>query len=374
MSLTHNAIPRQPSFRGEAVPVVQVETPKLGMLFGAGQHVRPTDGARRFDFCALDLDDSAFPLTLIPMDFFGHGISPNPIHPEIVAVFEKRGAGACEINLKQGVVTRSITTTPDRRFYGHGAYSPDGRFLYCTETIVEDHYEGVIAVRDAGTHQILGEFSSFGASPHDCRLINDGNTLVVTNGGGPAEGTPPSVTYVDVQTATLIEKFEFDTPDINAGHLDLTGEGRLAVVSAPREGLAETALGGITLKLADGRLHTLTEPAEVVRRLSGETLSVCIHAARRVVGATTPTGNLLTFWDLDSGSLLRHYELQNPRGIELTLDGNHFAVSFGAGNPPEALCLISTTTLDKVDGYAMVSTWITGSHLLSYSFPPGLRA
>jgi len=365
---------RQPAFRGEAVPVRQAQRLRLGLVMGAGQHVNPADGKRRFDLSVIDLDDPDFPMVLVPMPFFGHGICADPVNPELVSVFEKRGKGACEINLKEGSVTRTIPTTANRQFYGHGAYSPDGKFLYCTETVVEDDYEGLIAVRDAKTHETLGEFPSFGSSPHDCHLIDDGATMVVTNGGGPLEGVAPSVAYVDVKTQQLLDKLEFETQHINAGHLDISSSGGLAVVSAQREGLSDRALGGITLKLANGRFHTLTEPADVVQRLLGETLSVCLHEAAGIVGATTPAGNLLTFWDLNSGELVRCYQLQNPRGIELSQDGRHFIVSFGFGNPPEALCLISATSLEKIDGYDLAATWITGSHLFSYSLAPALPA
>lgn len=364
---------RPPTFKGEARPVGQVNAPRLGLVLGAGQHLKAADGTRRYDLCVLDLDDEAVPLTLIPMAFFGHGICPDPVHPERLAVFEKRGRGACEVDLKAGTVTRAIATDPRRQFYGHGAYAPDGSLLYCTETVVEGEYEGVIVVRDGDTHELLGEFPSYGSSPHDCQLIDDGATMVITNGGGPLNGVPPSVTYVDVTTEKLLDKLEFDTPTINAGHLDISARGRLAVVSAQREGLPDRHPGGITLRLANGEFRTLTEPADIVSRLLGETLSVCIHEPTNVVGATTPAGNLLTFWDLENGELVRFFQLQNPRGIELTRDGGHFVVSFGMGNPPEALCLIDATTLTGVAGFDLAPTGITGSHLLSYSLPVELR-
>lgn len=365
--------PRQPVFRGESLPVVQSAEPRLGLVIGAGQHMRPSDGERRFDLSVIDLDDPALPLTLIPMGFFGHGIAPDPVNPERISVFEKRGKGACEIDLKQGAVTRSIQTADNREFYGHGAYSPDGSLLYCTETIVEDDYPGVIAVRDAATHEYLGEFPSFGASPHDCRLIEGGKTMVVTNGGGPKKGIAPSVTYIDIPSQKLLDKLEFERDDINAGHLDITRTGGLAVVSAQRQGLPDKAPGGITLKLGNGEFRTLMKPWNIVKRLLGETLSVRIHEPTGVVGATTPAGNLLTFWDLETGELLRHYELQNPRGIELTQDGEHFVVSFGFQDPPEAMTLISARTLEKVEGYDMNPVFITGSHLFSYSLPVEMR-
>lgn len=365
---------RSPSFKGESLPVSQTGKPRLGLVLGPGQHLVSANGARRFDLCVLDLDDPVFPLTLIPMDFFGHGITPDPNHPERLAVFEKRGKGGCEIDLKSGSVTRNIATKANREFYGHGTYSPDGKLLYCTETVLEGNHAGIVAVRDAETHEELGEFPTFGSSPHDCRLIEEGDVMVITNGGGSLKGVAPSVTYVDVRAEKLLEKLEFDTATINAGHLDITTKGGLAVVSAQREGLPDRHPGGISLRLANDKLNTLKKPRKIVDRLVGETLSVCIHESTNVVGATTPAGNLLTFWDLESGELIRSYDLQNPRGIEITQDGEHFIVSFGFGQPPEALCLFSAATLEKIGGFDLSPTGITGSHLISHSLPPAMRA
>jgi hypothetical protein len=44
-----------------------------------------------------------------------------------VVVFEKIGPGAAEIDLKSGRVTRGIRPAQGRWFYGHGAFSPDGK-------------------------------------------------------------------------------------------------------------------------------------------------------------------------------------------------------------------------------------------------------
>ena len=356
----------------KATAVTETDDIHVGLILGAAYHADKARGIELYNLCVLDMDAPDIPLTTIPMEFFGHGIVPDPVNPQLVCVFEKRGKGACEIDLKQARVTRKIETLDNREFYGHGAYSTDGKLLYCTETIVEGDYQGVIAVRDAKTHEYLGEFPSFGSSPHDCHLIDDGKVMVVTNGGGAMDGSAPNVAYIDVANQSLIEKLEFDADYVNAGHLDITSTGKLAVVSAQRTGLPVKSLGGISIRQGD-ILHTLTEPAKLTERLNDESLSVCINDKNGIVGATTPDGNLLSFWNIDDGSLLHYYIMQGPRGIELSLDGKYFVVSFGKGDPAEAICLIDANTLEHVQGMDLINTGITGSHLTAYSLPPQLR-
>ncbi|MCG8533597.1 MAG: DUF1513 domain-containing protein [Pseudomonadales bacterium] len=358
-----------PHFLGESIPVTPSNDVNKGLLIGAGQHINPKDNVRRFDLSIIDLDAPNFAAYIIPTPFFGHGVSPNPMRPELIAVFEKRGKGACEVNLSTGQVTRTIIPHSNREFYGHGAYSPKGDLLYSTETIMEGNFDGVIGVRDAHSHEYLGDFPSFGAKPHDCHLIEGGKTLVVTNGGGPLGGINPSVTFIDVESETLIDKYEFENPNINAGHLSVTDNHDLAVVSAQREGLDDLALGGITLKLDDGSFQTLQEPSDIVNSLKGETLSVCFHKESGIVGTTTPAGNSLLFWNSKTGELVKKFSLQNPRGIALSLDRRFFIVSYGFTNPTEAICLISTDTLERVSGFDLNPTFITGSHLFTYHLP-----
>jgi len=363
----------QPQFVGNGIPITQSANIHLGLIIGTANHVDPAQNINLFNLCIIDLDNAKMPLATISMPFFGHGVVPDPIHPQRLCVFEKRGKGACEIDLKQGTVTRIIETKSNREFYGHGAYSPDGKLLYCTETITEGEYQGLITIRDAKTHQYLGDFPSFGSSPHDCHLINDGKTMVVTNGGGSIDGSAANVSYIDVSSRTLIKTLEFDNQHVNAGHLDISSEGKIAVVSAQREGLPVKSPGGISLNLEGNVLHTLTEPKQLTERLFDESLSVCIDEKNDVVGATTPTGNLLTFWNLSNGKLLRYYILPNPRGIELSLDKKYFIISYGQGEPAEAISIISTDTLKHVKGSDLMHTGITGSHLTAYSLPVELR-
>ena len=363
------AMPREPSW-----PLKQVAQPELGLIIGPGTVLRP-DGSPFYFLSIIDLDATGGPdyaLHRIPLGFFGHGVVPDPTHPERAAVFQKKGKGACEVDLVAGEVLRPIETAANRRFYGHGAFSRDASLLFATETIVEGDFDGLIAVRDAQTHEDLGEFPTYGSSPHDCVLIDEGRVLAITNGGGPRGGVAPSVTYVDVESQKLLEKLEFSTPDINAGHLAISADGDLAVISAQRDGLKPYEnTGGVTLRPKGGEFTTMSSPQDVVGRMFGETLSLCIDEQRRIVAATTPIANLLTFWNLDTGELVRHYAAHNPRGISLSLDRRHYVLSY---EKPPQLSLLSTESLEQVGGADLMQTGMSGSHILNYSLPPGLRA
>lgn len=352
-----------PALGPQAQPLLK----HAGMALGGGRGKDKTTGEAIYWLAIVDIEKGR-KVARIPTHFFPHGLAIHPNKPNIVVAFQKHGAGSCEIDLATQRVTRRIETIQGQQFYGHGAYSRDGRSFYCTETAVDRGYRGLLMVRDSATLKTLGEMPTGGKEPHDCMLINKGRTLVVTNGGGHVDnGGEGSVTYVDVATQAVQHRLLFTDPSINAGHLWLTSKGDLAVVSAPRSGLdlKDPKIHGALSFFSPGKdkkLRTITDP--IIGSMRAETLSVAIHEPSMVVGATNPEGNLLTFWDFASGKLLKSYRnLKGPRGIALTLDGKHFVVTHG---DTAELATFDVRTLNLVPSRKVDWSWITGSHVTAH--------
>lgn len=337
---------------------------RRGVIVGAGRFLTTDTGKMTYVLCVFDLDGTRS--RAIDMDFFGHGIAFHPSERQRAVVFEKKGPGCCEVDLRSGRVTRPIRTPPERAFYGHGAFSRDGAVLFATENQLATR-NGLIVIRDARTFQELGEFPTYGQSPHDCHLVDEGKTLVITNGGGALETDAlPSVTFVDAASTRLLEKLTFDTPRINAGHLALSARRDVIAISAPREGLPKDSQGGVTMRTGSGPFETMTRPQEIVQRMVGESLSLCVDDRRRVVGVTNPDGNIVTFWDLDGRRLMKHLDLQAPRGITRTLDGQSLVLSYGEGT----LALLDPETLTPRPEPVVARSTLSGSHIFNWDDPP----
>lgn len=335
---------------------------RKGTVLGPGRFINTDTGKMSFVLCLFDLDGDR--TRTVPMEFFGHGLAQHPKERQRGVIFEKKGPGCCEVDLVEGRVTRPLTTPKERAFYGHGAFSRDGSLLFATENRLETK-TGLICVRDGKTYQEIGEFPTYGKSPHDCHLIDEGRTLAITNGGGvlgdAAQEAAPSVAFVDARSTKLLERLTFATPRINAGHLALTRQRDLVAISAPREGLPTTERGGVTIRTGDGPFVTMTEPADVVSRMVGESLSLCFVEERAVVGVTNPDGNIVTFWDMAGKRFLKKLDLPAPRGFAKTLDGAHLVLSYGAGT----LTLLSPDTLEPVPLHRVAKSELSGSHLFT---------
>jgi len=335
-----------------------------GTIIGGGSYL--TGGVQHFVLSLVDLDATAPEAELVDVTFLVHGVSIDPDDRTRAACFEKHGPGACLVDLAKHEVIRAIPTAPNRQFYGHGAFSKDGSLLYATESYLDDDRRGALIIRDAKTLEELGELPTYGTAPHDCLLVDDGAGMVVTNGGGPLRGgAKPSITYVDLNDQRLIERIELPQGRYNAGHLAITRDGDLALVSAPREGLPSRSpgLGAVSLKPAGKPIVTMRKPKKVVERMKGETLSVAIHEPSRAVMATHPEGNMVTRWSLDTGQLLHRYDdFEGPNGVCLTLDEAQFVVSHVVAGRA-GLSFVDATSATQDPEIAVPNAMISGSHL-----------
>lgn len=347
-----------------------------GHIIGCGGFRHKRQSKFTWVLAVIDLDALQPKAETVAMKFLGHGITIDPRAPDHAAVFEKKGKGACYVDLKRGRVDKRIATEKDHHFYGHGAYSADGALLYATEALLADAFAGRLVVRDGRTFKPLGELPTHGTAPHDCMLLDDGKTMVVTHGGGLYGGDDrPCVTFVDVASEQLLDKIELDSPRFNTGHVAMTSKHDMAVVSAPRDGLGELRdhLGAVSLKPAGEPLRTVTEPEEVVHRMLGEALSVVIDEADGTVGCTHPDGGQVSLWNLYSGALVRAYRnFIEPRGISMTLDGRHFVVSHQDGGVV-CLSLIDRETREHVVGFSVKPSMTSGSHIITHDLAAAVR-
>jgi hypothetical protein len=336
-------------------------TGRLGVLIGTTRLRDPTTGEEIYTLDLLDLDSGEAEPARIPLDFFGHGLAFHPKTRQRAALIEKRGRQGCVVDLAERRVVEQFAPMPEHAFYGHAAYSAAGDTLFVVETGLSTK-NGVVSIRDSATAATLDVLPTYGMSPHDCRLADDGRTLIITNGGGPRNSAvAPSVTCVDVQTRALVEKLEVHDPVRNAGHVAIGEAREIVLLSAPREGMpASTSLGCISLSRRGEEWTHISPPETVASRLAGEALSVAVHEPSRTALATHPDGDLITFWNLDGRTFAGSLDLPCPRGVAITLDQRFYAVSYGID---ARLILIDTRALRPLGSCQLARGALAGAHL-----------
>ncbi len=335
---------------------------KKGVLLGGTKGTDAKTGQLVHGLSLIDLD-APDARAYVSLDFLIHGCAIDPKNRNRALLFEKRGPHGVEVDLGKAARLRSLAPREGHAFYGHAAFSRDGASLFVVESDLANGH-GSISVLDAQTLAPLGVLETHGLRPHDIVLARNGKQAFITNGGGDyPDGPAGCVTLVELASGKLVEKREIPEARFNAGHVGVSAAGDLVVVSAPRDGLAKTELGGLSLGAPGGALSTMRSPAPLMQSLRGETLSIAIDDARRRAVVTTPDGNLLTAWNLASQQFIKSFDLPLARGVAQTLDGEHFVVCHGT---TATASFISTKTLELEPRLQLEKTLIAGSHIVMW--------
>ena len=161
------------------------------------------------------LDENAGIVSTALLPDRGHGFATTPQSDWLIAFARRPGNFAVAMNRKRAFEPVAFHTPEDRHFYGHGAFSLDGRLLFAAENAFETG-DGIIGIYDATDgFTRIGEYPSHGIGPHEIVLMPDGKTLCVANGGirtHPRQGRQklnlpamaPSVALIDAQTGGLL--------------------------------------------------------------------------------------------------------------------------------------------------------------------------
>ena len=230
-----------------------------------------------------------------------------------------------------------------RHFYGHGAFSADGRLLYSTENDYE-HARGVIGVRDAGAdYRRVGEFHSGGVGPHDAAMLSDGRTLVVANGGietHPDHGrTPlnletmtPNLAYIDTRTGDVLERHELPRymHRVSIRHLAVCARG--AVVFGCQHKGAKNARPVLVGFHKRGEALMLAEvPQDANARLKGYVASVAVDRSGESAAATSPRGGVVLYFDVGSRRFAGLGTFADASGVAGRQGNPGFVLTSGSG-------------------------------------------
>ncbi|MBY3223248.1 DUF1513 domain-containing protein [Rhizobium laguerreae] len=230
-----------------------------------------------------------------------------------------------------------ISSREDRHFYGHGAFSPDGRLLYASENDFDGN-RGMIGLYDATDRFTrIGEFETYGIGPHDMTVSDDGRLLIVANGGietHPDFGRTklnlgemqPSLALIDAATGALVEKHVLpaEWAELSTRHVDLDGEGRIWF-ACQYEGHRKD-LPPLVGHFAKGEDLTFIDlPGETTRRLANYVGAIAVNRSEGLVGITSPKGGASVTIDARTGKMLAETSVPDAAGIAPARSG--FAVS-----------------------------------------------
>ena len=280
----------------------------------------------------------------VPMPARGHSFALDAPRRRAVVFGRQPGFFAVAFSVDGARPPLALAAAPQRHFFGHGLFLPDGQRMLATENDYEAG-RGVLGVYDAsagGGYRRLGEFDTAGIGPHEALLLPDGKTVCVANGGilthpdyGKLElnldSMRASLAYLDASDGRLLEKVELDPAlhRLSIRHLAVAADGAVWVgcqhmgPQSERPALVGRHRRGRAIELYAG-------PAETLRGFRNYIGSVAAGDGGRVIATSSPVGGQVAYWDSATGRCLGVTALADGCGVA-PLETGGFLISSGLG-------------------------------------------
>ncbi len=281
----------------------------------------------------------------LPLPQRGHSFARRADGRMAVAFSRRPGSFALVFDPVAGTAIRTIAAAEDRDFCGHGAFTADGRLLFATE-VVGSTGDGVLGIYDAAADWArIGEVATHGLDPHEMRLMPDGRTLVVANGGILMRADmprlklniadmDPSLVYLDARDGRLLGQVRPATElrQLSMRHIAIDRLGRVAVAMqyegpegdpVPLVALHDAPAGAAGLEY----LPMPEAERAGMRQYCG---SAAMDDSGRYLAVSSPRGNRVLVWDLDRRSMVQTGEARDVCGIAAQVRSG-FLASNGLG-------------------------------------------
>ncbi|AHG47770.1 hypothetical protein RLEG12_32855 [Rhizobium leguminosarum bv. trifolii CB782] len=332
------AIDRRSFVKAAGIGFLAALTPKSLMalertdaVYASG--IRAADGS----FAVATVTERGEVVDQVALPARAHGMAFSAATGMTVAFARRPGTYAMIFDARNKREPIVINSIEGRHFYGHGAFSPDGRLLYASENDFDGN-RGMIGLYDATNRfSRIGEFETYGIGPHDMTVSDDGRLLIVANGGietHPDFGRTklnlgemqPSLVLIDATTGVLIEKHLLPAQwaELSTRHVDLDDKGRIWF-ACQYEGHRKD-LPPLIGHFAKGEeLSFIDLPEQTTRRLANYVGAIAVNRSEGLVGVTSPKGGASVTIDARTGKVLAETAIQDAAGIAPAKSG--FAVS-----------------------------------------------
>ena len=274
-----------------------------------------------------------------PLPARGHAAAAHPQLAQAVAFARRPGTFAVVLDCQSGKEIGRLTAPEGSHFYGHGAYSAAGDVLFTTENDY-DAGRGVIGVWDTTQgYRRVGAFGSGGVGPHDIKLMPDGSTLVVANGGietHPDTGRAKlnlatmrsNLSYLDT-AGQVLEQMELSTDKQRNSirHLAVSDKGAVAFAMQWEGDLrANLPLLGVHKR---GARNVRFADVVSVRQMQGYLGSVAMSLRGSKIATTSPRSGRLVVVDFEKLDVLESRLMADVCGVAPAKES--FLVTTGTG-------------------------------------------
>ncbi|WP_160054895.1 DUF1513 domain-containing protein [Oceanospirillum linum] len=278
----------------------------------------------------------------------GHQAVASPDGHFLVSVARRPDAQLLIEDIKSGQ-SYFVNADEGRHFYGHGLFTPDGRWFYAPENDY-DAARGVIGRYDPQNNfKKVAEWDSHGIGPHQIAFLplteaesKAHPIMVIANGGIEThpdypriklnpETMQPNISYIN-GNGELLEQVEPPHHQLSLRHLDVSVDGQVWVGAQYQGEVFESPNLIFSHRMGDTSLKSVEAVSTLWPQLRGYIASVSCHTGSDTVCITAPRDNSVTFWQRSTGKLIKTQKLEDCAGVCAHPELPIYYVSSGNGD------------------------------------------
>ncbi len=256
----------------------------------------------------------------VPVQSPLHVLEPHPLEPHLMVGCSRRGRWMSMVDWKVGREVQSLQLPMGRVWYGHVAFTPDGRHVLAP--LSGEYGEAgsgqplnAIAVVDVQRLQIIDEIPTLDGRMHDLTWVEGAKFVSLA---APSSKVP-TLLMLDLQARQVsplkLQELQIQVGS-NPGHLRLIGQHLYFIISSQDE-TPQNADGlwmGYDLESQTG-LHA---KGPLPLKNCGELLSVDVDEPRQRIWITAPNIRELKVFDLQSQEPVGQLRLEDwPQSVRL---------------------------------------------------------
>ncbi|MBN8540673.1 MAG: hypothetical protein J0L82_09840 [Deltaproteobacteria bacterium] len=299
----------------------------------------------------LDLDRRK--MTTIPTPFAIHIVSAGVEKSGLCYGVASYSNHVAKIDLRSAKVLLVKELSPKFEYSGHSTVSKSGH-IYATvseKSAAKDSdplRTGLVRLdpvtMNLDEEYLFPKLDGLGTL-HDVQTFSSDGNILVSAGGS-------LLIHINLKTKTIVrsDKIEFDIARASLNHFAFSSEGNFGLQSRVSDSGAGN--GGISklgapvlFDSGNRKFRILRQTGELSKRLNRDLFGLCLNREGSVLGIANLWDDFLSFWNMQSGKLLKSFDLRQPTGITLSADGKYFLVTTTSG-----LMYFDSQTLKQVFG------------------------
>lgn len=271
----------------------------------------------------VGLSDRGDVLFQIPIPSRGHAAAAHPRRAEAVAFSRRPGRFAIVLDCANGAELARLHAPEGRHFYGHGAFTQDGRYLLTTENDY-DAPAGRLGVWDTSAgYTRVDELPSGGIGPHEILHLAGGG-FAVANGGIQTHPDfqraklnlptmAPNLTYLDESGRIVDQAIPPEDMRMNSiRHIDADEQGRIAI-ALQWQGPVQKLVPLAAQHKRGQPLRYLSHPDTARLRQFGGSVAVARDGS--AIAVTGPKGGHVLYFDGRNGTPIGADALPEASGV-----------------------------------------------------------